>query len=151
MSDTKKKKNFLFFSVESDEVEVPVASQPQSTFVPSPSLTPGVIAPIVSSANPVTVNTVIADNEFSSKVKEMLNALYEKSNIPGTDYFEFQKAVETLRARNATYPEQMLFDTCFVSLQAKYYPKDLENFIDYSKAVDKSFTRAVMDAHPELL
>ena len=39
----------------------------------------------------------------------------------------------------------------FGKLQSGYYPKDLPEVIDYSKVFDKSFTRSVMDNHPELL
>ena len=39
----------------------------------------------------------------------------------------------------------------FGTLQSKYYPKDLPDYVDYSKAFDKSFTRAVMDRYPELM
>jgi outer membrane protein OmpA-like peptidoglycan-associated protein len=36
-------------------------------------------------------------------------------------------------------------------LQSKLYPEDIPSLPDYSKVVDKSFTRSVMDNHPELL
>lgn len=39
----------------------------------------------------------------------------------------------------------------FGKLQSKLYPKDLPNFVEYSKAVDKSFMMSVVSNHPELL
>lgn len=39
----------------------------------------------------------------------------------------------------------------FGKKQSQLYPKDLPNFIDYSKAVDKSFLLSVVSNHPELM
>ena len=39
----------------------------------------------------------------------------------------------------------------FGGLQSKLYPKDLPDFVEYSKAVDKSFMMSVVSNHPELL
>ncbi len=39
----------------------------------------------------------------------------------------------------------------FGKLQSKLYPKDLPDFIEYSKAVDKSIMMSVVSNHPELL
>jgi outer membrane protein OmpA-like peptidoglycan-associated protein len=39
----------------------------------------------------------------------------------------------------------------FGKLQSKLYPKDLPDFVDYSKAVDRSFMMSVVGNHPELL
>lgn len=39
----------------------------------------------------------------------------------------------------------------FGKLQSKLYPNDLPDFVEYSKAVDKSFMMSVISNHPELL
>ena len=39
----------------------------------------------------------------------------------------------------------------FGKLQSKLYPNDLPEFVDYSKAMDKSFMMSVLSNHPELL
>jgi len=39
----------------------------------------------------------------------------------------------------------------FGKLQSKLYPKDLPDFVEYSKAMDKSFMMSVVSNHPELL
>jgi outer membrane protein OmpA-like peptidoglycan-associated protein len=39
----------------------------------------------------------------------------------------------------------------FGTIQSKLYPQDLPTYLEYSKAVDKSIIRSVMDNHPELL
>lgn len=39
----------------------------------------------------------------------------------------------------------------FGKKQSQLYPKDLPNFVDYSKAVDKSFLLSVVSNHPELM
>lgn len=39
----------------------------------------------------------------------------------------------------------------FGKLQSKLYPNDLPDFVEYSKAVDKSFMMSVLSNHPELL
>lgn len=39
----------------------------------------------------------------------------------------------------------------FGKLQSKLYPNDLPDFVDYSKAMDKSFMMSVLSNHPELL
>lgn len=39
----------------------------------------------------------------------------------------------------------------FGKLQSSLYPKDLPDFVEYSKAVDKSFMLSVVSNHPELL
>jgi outer membrane protein OmpA-like peptidoglycan-associated protein len=39
----------------------------------------------------------------------------------------------------------------FGKLQSGLYPKDLPDFVEYSKAVDKSFMMSVVSNHPELL
>ncbi len=39
----------------------------------------------------------------------------------------------------------------FGKLQSKLYPKDLPDFVEYNKAVDKSFMMSVVSNHPELL
>lgn len=39
----------------------------------------------------------------------------------------------------------------FAKLQSKLYPSDLPDFVEYSKAVDKSFMMSVVSNHPELL
>lgn len=41
--------------------------------------------------------------------------------------------------------------TTFGKTQSKLYPEDLPNFVEYSKAVDKSFMMTVVSNHPELL
>lgn len=41
--------------------------------------------------------------------------------------------------------------TTFGKLQSGLYPKDLPSFLDYNKAVDKSFMLSVVSNHPELL
>jgi OOP family OmpA-OmpF porin len=47
-----------------------------------------------------------------------------------------------------TYRE--IYNT-FGKLQSKLYPEDLPSFVEYSKAVDKSFLASVVSNHPELL
>ena len=41
--------------------------------------------------------------------------------------------------------------TTFGQKQSQYYPTELPKFVEYSKVIDKSITRSVMDNHPELL
>lgn len=39
----------------------------------------------------------------------------------------------------------------FADMQSKYYPEDIAGYVDYSKAVDKSFLMGVISNHPELM
>ena len=118
MPDTKKKKTFLgLFSIEEDANTSTAAPQV------SPSLTPGATIPASSysmpqsSAAPATIAAVTTDNEFVDKVRQKFKDLFDVSNIPGPDYYEFRKTLDELSKENSM-PEGMLYKMCFTSIKA---------------------------------
>lgn len=72
------------------------------------------------------------------------------TRIGGSMAFNLNDIANTFGLNNNRDIYKDVYNT-FGTLQSKLYPADLPNYIDYAKVVDKSFVRAVMDAHPELL
>ena len=121
MSETKKKKTFLgLFSIEEDAAN-PATGTSQTQV--SPGLTPSANIPASaysnpqSSAAPTTINAVASDNEFVEKVRQKFKDLFDVSNIPGPDYYEFRKTLDELSKENSM-PEGMLYKMCFTSIKA---------------------------------
>lgn len=53
---------------------------------------------------------------FSEQIFEALNALMEKNNQPGNDYFEFKKALSAMASLNLS--EDIMFKTTYATLSA---------------------------------
>lgn len=74
----------------------------------------------------------------------------EHTQLGGSMVFNLNDMAKMLGLNGGQDIYKAVYNT-FGTIQSKLYPEDLPTYLEYSKAFDKSFTRSVMDNHPELL
>lgn len=140
-----------FFSIGSDKEEdkkvVPTANVTSSNTIPSTQQWN------VSGNQTAPNNFVNTSNEDSIKFKEHFIKLFNESNLPGPDYYEFSQAIHN---SNNQMPEQMAYPTIFSTLKTMGLNKtNLVTSVDeYLKILEKdqiSFNGQIQQKRVELI
>ncbi len=123
---------------------------PASASQPSPSSIPSHI-PAVPSAAPVTGASPIREElskEDVDKFEKHFSNLMERTNLPGPDYYEFFKMMETLEAHIADEGARMAAVFATLAIQGLTKEKLLESAAVYSDVIEKDnaqFHKALAD------
>ncbi len=137
----------LFIVNEEKEQEAKVEQPQLKTKVPqNQAHQPHYTAPQTANTNPSqeTVNVppvTVPGGNVDKNILEMIKEVIEKSNVPGNDYFELNKIVESPDFKNAIPDENARIVAAFHSLRAqdaKFTKQRVLESIDFYKRAVKS-------------
>lgn len=116
----------------------------------APSAKPEVAAPSVQQAVPAADPSPMSDEDLS-KFEKHFEQLFEKTNLPGPDYFEFWKTMDTLEAHIADVKARMKAVFASLSIQGLTKQNLIETAGIYKNAIlqDKANFEAAVQKKSE--